>query len=102
VWDLETGALLATLEGHAKGVTACAVTLDGRRVISALQDETFKAWDVMTGGPGMGKSALVAAWLARREAAGAVPSAAPLSGSTLRRDRGPLGGWRSSRRAAGS
>jgi hypothetical protein len=29
-------------------------------------------WVVVTGGPGMGKSALLAAWLARREAAGAV------------------------------
>jgi WD40 repeat protein len=28
------------------------------------------AWVVVTGGPGMGKSALLAAWLARREAAG--------------------------------
>lgn len=27
-------------------------------------------WVVVTGGPGMGKSALLAAWLARREAAG--------------------------------
>jgi hypothetical protein len=29
-------------------------------------------WVVITGGPGMGKSALLAAWLARREAAGEV------------------------------
>jgi WD40 repeat protein len=29
-------------------------------------------WVVVTGGPGMGKSAILAAWLARREAAGAV------------------------------
>src|SRR6185295_4783560 len=29
-------------------------------------------WVVVTGGPGMGKSAMLAAWLARREAAGAV------------------------------
>jgi WD40 repeat protein len=29
-------------------------------------------WVVVTGGPGMGKSAVLAAWLARREAAGAV------------------------------
>jgi predicted ATPase len=35
-----------------------------------LIEEPADRWVVVTGGPGMGKSALLAAWLARREAAG--------------------------------
>jgi hypothetical protein len=36
-----------------------------------VEDHTDR-WVVVTGGPGMGKSAILTAWLARREAAGAV------------------------------
>ena len=35
-----------------------------------LIEQTVDRWVVLTGGPGMGKSALLAQWLARREAAG--------------------------------
>jgi AAA ATPase domain len=35
-----------------------------------LIEGTSQRWVVVTGGPGMGKSAVLAAWLARREAAG--------------------------------
>jgi WD40 repeat protein len=49
VWDLESGRAMATLEGHALGVTACAVTPDGRRVVSASEDQTLKVWDLETG-----------------------------------------------------
>jgi WD40 repeat protein len=34
VWDLEHGAVLATLEGHGDEVLAVAVTPDGRRAVS--------------------------------------------------------------------
>jgi hypothetical protein len=49
----------------------------GREVLLARLDQLLVAgdadrWVVVTGGPGMGKSALLAAWLVRREAAGAV------------------------------
>jgi len=37
-----------------------------------LIEEPAERWVVVTGGPGMGKSAVLAAWLARREAAGDV------------------------------
>jgi hypothetical protein len=37
-----------------------------------LVENMIDHWVVVTGGPGMGKSAILAAWLARREAAGAV------------------------------
>jgi len=41
------------------------------RLDQLLVDSETDRWVVITGGPGMGKSALIAAWLARREAAGA-------------------------------
>lgn len=48
----------------------------GRAGLLARLDQLLVAgggdrWVVVTGGPGMGKSALLAAWLARRDAAGA-------------------------------
>jgi WD40 repeat protein len=49
LWDLGTGALVATLEGHAAGVSACAVTPDGRRMVSASGDQTLKVWDLASG-----------------------------------------------------
>jgi hypothetical protein len=49
----------------------------GREALLARLDELLvdggdDRWVVVTGGPGMGKSAILSAWLARREAAGAV------------------------------
>ena len=41
------------------------------RLDQLLVDGDGDRWGVVTGGPGMGKSAILAAWLARREAAGA-------------------------------
>jgi WD40 repeat protein len=49
VWDLASGRAVATLEGHACGVTACAVTPDGRRVVSASEDKTLKVWNLESG-----------------------------------------------------
>lgn len=47
------------------GRAALLAQLDQR----LIEDSTDR-WAVVTGGPGMGKSALLAAWLARREATG--------------------------------
>jgi hypothetical protein len=41
------------------------------RLDQLLVDSETDRWVVITGGPGMGKSALLAAWLARRQAVGA-------------------------------
>jgi WD40 repeat protein len=38
-----------TLEGHSAGVNGCAVTSDGRRVVSASDDGTLKVWELETG-----------------------------------------------------
>ncbi|HEY0479709.1 MAG TPA: AAA family ATPase, partial [Kofleriaceae bacterium] len=46
----ENAALVRNLVGHTGGVTACAVTPDGRRVVSASWDKNLKIWDLATGG----------------------------------------------------
>ena len=43
------GVLLRTLEGHAEGINAIALTSDGTRIISASDDHTLKVWDLQTG-----------------------------------------------------
>lgn len=45
--NLERGRVKATLRGHADSVLACAVTPDGRRVVSASYDGTLKVWDLV-------------------------------------------------------
>ena len=45
----ESPALVRDLVGHTYGVTACAVTPDGRRVVSASDDKTLKVWDLESG-----------------------------------------------------
>jgi len=41
--------LLRTLTGHARSVTAVAVTPDGQRAVSASSDSTLKVWDLSSG-----------------------------------------------------
>jgi len=48
-WDVETGTIVRTLEGHTGGINAVAALPDGRYLISAREDKTFKLWDVETG-----------------------------------------------------
>jgi WD40 repeat protein len=43
------GALLFTLAGHTGRVRAVAITSDGRRAISASDDQTVKIWDLKRG-----------------------------------------------------
>ena len=42
------GPLVRTLEGHAEAVHGVAVTPDGKRAISASEDNTLKVWDLAT------------------------------------------------------
>src|SRR4051794_12541051 len=45
---LEPGRV-AALQGHTDAVNACAVTPDGRHVVSASRDETLKVWELASG-----------------------------------------------------
>ncbi|HWO25515.1 MAG TPA: AAA family ATPase, partial [Kofleriaceae bacterium] len=45
----ESPALIRDLTGHSGPVQACAVTADGRRVVSASHDQTLKVWDLESG-----------------------------------------------------
>ena len=54
VWDANTGAEVANLEGHKGTILSVAVTADGRRVVTAAMttgedDDTARIWDVETG-----------------------------------------------------
>jgi WD40 repeat protein len=44
-----SAALDGMLDGHTEEVLACAVTPDGRRVVSGSGDGTLKVWDLATG-----------------------------------------------------
>ncbi len=49
VWDLGSGQLVRTLEGHTNWVNGVAVTADGRWAVSASWDQTLKVWDLGSG-----------------------------------------------------
>ena len=46
VWDPESPSAPAVLPGHTGDLTACAVTPDGQRAISASSDKTLRVWDL--------------------------------------------------------
>jgi WD40 repeat protein len=46
---LDSGKVLRTLEGHQGWVRAVALLGDGRRALSASEDNTLKLWDLNTG-----------------------------------------------------
>ncbi|KAJ1458266.1 WD40-repeat-containing domain protein, partial [Pelagophyceae sp. CCMP2097] len=46
LWNAETGALDATLEGHTCCVTCCAFSPYGMRVATASYDKTARLWNV--------------------------------------------------------
>jgi WD40 repeat protein len=49
VWDLRWGTQKHTLRGHSYGVTAVAITPDGKQAVSAARDHTLKVWDINSG-----------------------------------------------------
>ncbi|MFP3040760.1 hypothetical protein LQZ19_02955 [Treponema primitia] len=45
IWDAETGREIRTLSGHSSAVNSAAYSPDGRRIVSASDDNTVKIWD---------------------------------------------------------
>jgi WD40 repeat protein/tRNA A-37 threonylcarbamoyl transferase component Bud32 len=49
VWNVHTGAEVATLHGHTNEIWGLTFTPDGSRVVSASHDQTIKFWDLHNG-----------------------------------------------------
>ncbi|MCP5103261.1 MAG: hypothetical protein GY950_07780, partial [bacterium] len=49
LWDVESGRLLTTFEGHSNAVYSVAVSPDNKTIVSAGLDNTIKLWDIQTG-----------------------------------------------------
>ena len=51
LWDIASGQLLKTFEGHSDEVLAVAFSGDGRQALSGSKDKTLRLWDLETGQP---------------------------------------------------
>ncbi|MGB3207593.1 MAG: WD40 repeat domain-containing protein [Crinalium sp.] len=49
VWNLQTGKILRTLEGHSHWVLSVAISSDGQTLVSGSADKTLKVWNLQTG-----------------------------------------------------
>jgi TIR domain/WD domain, G-beta repeat len=49
LWEVESGKLLRTFEGHGDEVLSVAFSPDGRKLVSASKDHTLKLWEVASG-----------------------------------------------------
>jgi len=51
IWDVESGLVLRTLEGHDDGVTSLSFSPDGRWIASGSVDRTVRLWESASGLP---------------------------------------------------
>ena len=49
VWDIASGNLLHTLEGHQQTITHLAFSRDSKRLLSGSTDNTVRVWDAQSG-----------------------------------------------------
>src|SRR6266404_4333067 len=49
VWQVSSGRLIRTFQGHSNTVRSVAFSPDGKTVLSGSQDSTMKLWDVASG-----------------------------------------------------
>jgi WD40 repeat protein len=49
IWELETGRLIRTLQGHSDAISSVAISPDGKKIASSSDDKTVKLWDFETG-----------------------------------------------------
>lgn len=49
LWEIATGEVVRTFDGHQAGVTAVAFSADGRQALSGSADDTAVLWDVTSG-----------------------------------------------------
>jgi WD40 repeat protein len=53
LWDLATGRVLKTFEGHTDSVDAVAIAPDGRMGMTGSLDKTIRLWDLTGTGSGV-------------------------------------------------
>lgn len=49
IWNISTGKIVRTIEGHTKNVLSAVYSADGKYIVSASADSTIRIWEATTG-----------------------------------------------------